>query len=217
MKLYALLAATTILVSAASAEAASVVVNQTVDLTKAGNFNGSYINGYDGTGVFSSPFLVDISAGDDVTLNFIFAGNEEVTADGLYEANVSVWTQGWNNYANVYSTGSLSFLDAQGNTLFSTPVASDSGCCVHVGQFISDGLPTGAITFHGMRWTGTVTSYDGFTTRTYDDPNLLIGANSATLTGGPAVPEPASWAMMVGGFGLVGGALRRRKANIAFA
>ena len=78
MKLYALLAATAMVVSAASAEAANVVVNQTADLTKAGNLNGSYINGYDGTGVFSSPFLVDISAGDNVTLNFTFAGNVAV-------------------------------------------------------------------------------------------------------------------------------------------
>jgi hypothetical protein len=31
------------------------------------------------------------------------------------------------------------------------------------------------------------------------------------------VPEPASWAMMLGGFGLVGGALRRRKAVAALA
>jgi hypothetical protein len=30
-----------------------------------------------------------------------------------------------------------------------------------------------------------------------------------------AVPEPASWAMMLGGFGLVGGALRRRARNSA--
>ena len=29
-------------------------------------------------------------------------------------------------------------------------------------------------------------------------------------------PEPASWAMMLGGFGLVGGALRRRRAAVAF-
>lgn len=28
-----------------------------------------------------------------------------------------------------------------------------------------------------------------------------------------AVPEPASWAMMIGGFGLVGGAARRRRAQ----
>ena len=33
-----------------------------------------------------------------------------------------------------------------------------------------------------------------------------------------SVPEPASWAMMVGGFGLVGGAMRyRRKAKVMFA
>lgn len=31
------------------------------------------------------------------------------------------------------------------------------------------------------------------------------------------VPEPASWAMMLGGFGLVGGAMRRRIAKVAFA
>ncbi len=30
--------------------------------------------------------------------------------------------------------------------------------------------------------------------------------------GGDAVPEPATWAMMIGGFGLVGASLRRRKA-----
>jgi hypothetical protein len=36
-------------------------------------------------------------------------------------------------------------------------------------------------------------------------------------TADPAVPEPASWALMLGGFGLVGGALRRRKAAISFA
>ncbi|WP_174275202.1 NF038132 family protein [Sphingomonas bacterium] len=33
---------------------------------------------------------------------------------------------------------------------------------------------------------------------------------------GATVPEPASWAMMVGGFGMLGGALRRRRANVAF-
>lgn len=34
-----------------------------------------------------------------------------------------------------------------------------------------------------------------------------------------AVPEPASWAMMVGGFGLIGGAMRssRRRQSVAFA
>lgn len=39
------------------------------------------------------------------------------------------------------------------------------------------------------------------------------------LGGAPTapVPEPASWAMMIGGFGLLGAAVRRRSAKIAFA
>ena len=37
---------------------------------------------------------------------------------------------------------------------------------------------------------------------------------SATIT---AVPEPASWALMIGGFGLVGGAMRRRTTSVRFA
>ena len=32
-----------------------------------------------------------------------------------------------------------------------------------------------------------------------------------------AVPEPASWALMIAGFGLAGAALRRRSANVAYA
>ena len=32
-----------------------------------------------------------------------------------------------------------------------------------------------------------------------------------------AVPEPASWALMISGFGLVGFAMRRRKSSVAFA
>ena len=46
---------------------------------------------------------------------------------------------------------------------------------------------------------------------------------SATLSvppaGAGAVPEPASWALMIGGFGMVGGAMRRRKVNtrVSFA
>lgn len=33
----------------------------------------------------------------------------------------------------------------------------------------------------------------------------------------PSVPEPATWAMMIGGLGLAGAALRRRKAKVQFA
>lgn len=47
--------------------------------------------------------------------------------------------------------------------------------------------------------------------------------NGATYTGPlffastGAVPEPASWAMFIGGFGLVGAGMRRRRTSVSFA
>lgn len=49
---------------------------------------------------------------------------------------------------------------------------------------------------------------------------LFSGTTNATVTLDfdtvvAAVPEPASWAMLITGFGLAGSALRRRRAAIA--
>ncbi len=41
--------------------------------------------------------------------------------------------------------------------------------------------------------------------------------NVLTANAGPAVPEPATWAMMIGGFALAGATMRRRKAAVSFA
>ena len=38
--------------------------------------------------------------------------------------------------------------------------------------------------------------------------------NNATIA---AVPEPAAWSMMLGGFGLIGGTLRRRRPRLHLA
>jgi len=52
--------------------------------------------------------------------------------------------------------------------------------------------------------------------------NSLVGLGSGLIKlkrneVAAAVPEPATWAMMLGGLGLVGGAMRRRKVSVAFA
>ncbi|TFU01185.1 PEP-CTERM sorting domain-containing protein [Polymorphobacter arshaanensis] len=41
------------------------------------------------------------------------------------------------------------------------------------------------------------------------------GLDNVSLTAAGGVPEPASWALMVGGFGLLGGALRQRRRACA--
>lgn len=44
-----------------------------------------------------------------------------------------------------------------------------------------------------------------------------LGFRSFVDVTAPAVPEPASWALMVGGFAAVGGAMRRRPARVTYA
>lgn len=58
---------------------------------------------------------------------------------------------------------------------------------------------------------GFAVDYDG---SYYNDST---GIKLTVRTIDPAVPEPASWAMMLGGFGLIGGAMRRRNGKLAAA
>ena len=44
-----------------------------------------------------------------------------------------------------------------------------------------------------------------------------VGIDRVFMAQTSAVPEPATWAMMIGGFGLVGASMRRRKTVAAFA
>jgi hypothetical protein len=75
-------------------------------------------------------------------------------------------------------------------------------------RFVADGL---------QLYSGT-TSAPSFVAGQYTlAPLYGYGASSVTVSylASGAVPEPASWAMMLGGFGLVGGALRRRQQRTA--
>jgi hypothetical protein len=72
---------------------------------------------------------------------------------------------------------------------------------------LSDGsFDTGILGLHGG-------SRDGYVVQaTFDwqnDPNGVISAGG--------VPEPATWALMIGGFGLAGASLRRRRASATVA
>lgn len=57
-------------------------------------------------------------------------------------------------------------------------------------------------------------AYEGFLFFQHNDSDDGYRINSLTTT---AVPEPAAWAMMVGGFGLIGGAVRRSRRQTADA
>jgi hypothetical protein len=62
-------------------------------------------------------------------------------------------------------------------------------------------------------------SIDGFSAITVKSAGIATGSQvySIGLVGVPfGVPEPAVWAMMLGGFGLAGAAIRRRRLAMNF-
>lgn len=109
------------------------------------------------------------------------------------------------NYApRVGDNATISALDINGNTFASYDLT----------QLAPISTPGGfnAFEFRGIRSDQT------------DIYGLRFGGNYILLTGtkngipNPGVPEPAAWAMMLAGFGLVGSAMRRRtKVAVTFA
>jgi len=79
------------------------------------------------------------------------------------------------------------------------------------------GDPTGTFcnwTAVGVAFAGVARSIDfGGTANQTGFDNITFGS----ATPGNAIPEPTTWALMVGGFGLVGGAIRRRVTRVVFA
>ena len=67
---------------------------------------------------------------------------------------------------------------------------------------------SGALTFFGVQ----ASAGEYFTSVSYSGGNAT-GATDVQLGG--AVPEPASWALMISGFGMAGAMLRRRKVALA--
>lgn len=66
--------------------------------------------------------------------------------------------------------------------------------------------------------TGGTFRVENYTPNSAASPFSLNGDVSQNPVVIPAVPEPASWAMMIGGLGLVGAAMRRkRKVSVRFA
>lgn len=92
-------------------------------------------------------------------------------------------------------------------------------------SFTTNKLIFGSATFDGMTFTpvaGQSYSFDIAAAGTYKllltttNPTKLVSSYSGTIDFA-AVPEPAAWGMMIGGFGIAGAAMRRRKPVPAIA
>ena len=141
----------------------------------------------------------------------------ELIWEGVYNGTYSstqrdAWyssTFGDNFYQFVAGAGVTTSGGSQVNKTLSSWISDNYSANAFVSA-ISVGDGSGALpTYHAFADNVRLGTVDGMTT-TYNFE--LVGSTSA-------VPEPASWAMMFGGIGIVGGAarFRRKRTRVAFA
>ena len=226
MKILKLAAAAALAASASMASAAVVSLDFTgvVD-TAQGNSTavGSFYNGgTSGHGTSGTNLGVEFSA-NTLAINNYNGCCEPDSAQGkrgiLFFLTGSAATL---NYAAGFSDGfSFNFasnsaatvsvfdgLNGSGNLLGSLvlPQTADANCPPNASGFYCN-WTAGGIAFAGVAKSIDFGGSANFVA--YD--NITFGS----ITPGGTVPEPASWAMLIAGFGLVGAAQRRR--NVALA
>lgn len=193
---------------AGGATAATVVVDQTLDLSSAGFASSGFT--YAPSSAFSPAFSVQLAVGDtfDFTINFLGAQSLTLSNPSL------LWAYAYSNQSSdVTGTGRLELLDAHGAVSLSSNPKTDTEGVAHFGQNFdgsdfSGGLPA-SLTFSGMRYVGTVDAYatPGLTVRTHDSASFAFSADAHLVSG---VPEPESVLLMLAGLGVLALCARRR-------
>jgi hypothetical protein len=156
-----------------------------------------------------------ISVSDDA--GCLFDGNINGDATGDHSALSA--QNAYNLYNNTHAS-------AQPDITLNYITQSDAGDFADFGSITGDGTTSGTWSLPGYNVDFiAVKAGDQFVL--YDVENNewstagLLNKNgglkevSHIAFFGSVVPEPATWAMMIGGFGLVGGAMRRRKTQVA--
>ena len=151
--------------------------------------NAAILNTTDGNGA-------EPAGGNSYYLSVMGNGYYSLLGTTAY-TNVSLYWGSIDNYNN------LDLLDLNGAT-----IASINGSSI---PSVANGNQSAGATnmrvnvfsdtaFYGLKFRSDANSFEA--------DNIRFQA---------AVPEPASWAMFIGGFGLIGSGMRRRRLNVSFA
>lgn len=140
-------------------------------------------------------------------LFFLGGGAATMNVAGGFDTGFSFYYSAVNNpaFVKVYSG-----LDGQGSLLATIDLATTPNGSGTAGCYGASFCPYVPI---GVSFSGLAHSVD-FGGSANQVAFAAITINASTP---PGVPEPAAWAMLIGGFGLAGGAMRVRRTRVAFA
>ena len=108
-----------------------------------------------------------------------------------------------------FTSNTLQNNTARISSFYSTTNALYGGTLLRTTNFLTPGTSSNVDVVSAAGPFSLTTRYD-----------IAFGAGFGNFNGTAnitAVPEPATWGMMIVGFGLMGGALRRRSTKVAFA
>ena len=197
----------TAMIAAAPASAVNLIANGNFENTGFGG-TGSYYN----VGAVGADNAVPGDFGFAVTLN-----NVDIIANGVYTASLANGGA-YNLDLNGYDTGAISqtFTTVLGRiytvSIDYTQNGGGKSAAVNV-----NGSSIGTLVGSGS-WQNFTTTFVGTGAATTFDVTSLVGSSGGVVLDNisvAGVPEPASWAMLLTGFGMLGFAMRRRQQALA--
>lgn len=236
MKIKSLLIAAT----AALAVAGTPALAQDIDTSGAyvdgiGRFGPTWTSTYGQTFTVGSENALDSFTlylggmlGRSQAINFqayVYAWNgARAVGDAIFTSSLQTFTGTRGNAVQAFSfdTGGIDLVSGNQYVAFLSTAGianrSESGVWMPTaGAFGSDAYSGGSFVYANIRNFASLTARDWDYAGSYGafgDVQFKADFSAGATSG---VPEPAAWAMLIGGFGLAGGAVRRRRDRLARA